>query len=284
MMNKSNNKVAVITGTSGGIGEEIASQLAKKGWELIFLNRSKAKTEPVIQRLQKESPNVKVTLYPVDLAKPGKIEAAVESVKQSYSAVHALINNAGVLFDKAVVSESGNDLHFQVNVIAPYLLMQLLRDLLKAGAGQQGQATVVNVSSNAIFMSKPLDVGQLKRPDRQGIFTSYANSKMAITLLSKQLADQYQQDHIRIYAIDPGGNRTDMTSGEAAPFFVRWFRGLLPPPSKGASYLVAPLVDPHFQAKSGNLLSSGKIKPIPKKSDTKEKAKELMELMNREVR
>lgn len=278
-MNNTLKRTAVVTGTSGGIGQEIALQLARQGWNLIFINRNQAKTQPLLDQLAREYPSVSTKLYVCDLSKPEEIKTTVDAITESGDLVAALINNAGVLFNEDRTSASGNDLHFQVNVLAPYQLTQALKPLLEKGVEKFGEATVVNVSSNAIFMSKPLDVSDLKRPKKQGIFTSYANSKLAITVVSTYLAKQFSRDNIRVFAIDPGGNRTDMTAGSAAPFFIRWFRGFLPPPSRGASYLVAPLIDQSFAAESGSLISSGKVKPIPKKSATPQKEKELAELV-----
>ena len=278
-MNNTNKKIAVITGSSGGIGNEIALQLAQKEWDLVFINRDKFKTQPLLDKLARDYPSVSAELLICDLSKPQEIKATTDALAQSYDRITALINNAGVLFNEEKLSESGNDLHFQVNVLAPYQLAQALKPLLEKDAKDFGEAAVVNVSSNAIFMSRSLDVNDLKKPKKQGIFSSYANSKMAITVLSQHLAQEFNQAGIRVFAIDPGGNRTDMTAGPAAPFFVRWFRSFLPPPSKGASYLVAPLVGQSFQAKSGDLISSGKIKHIPKKSDTPEKEQALLKLV-----
>lgn len=277
------NKVVVITGATGGIGEEISYQMAESGWNLILLNRSKSKSDSLKKKIEQKYATIAVDSFIVDLSIPQEIENTVEEISKRYNSIDALINNAGVLFKEKLFSKNGNDLHFQVNVIAPYILMELFKPLLKRSKANNQFPIIVNVSSNAIFMSSALKVDEFKDPKKSGIFHSYANSKLALTVLSKRIADLYRTDEIKVFAVDPGGNRTDMTSGEAAPFFVRWFRMFLPPPSKGASYITAPLLDKDFSATSGDLFSSGKIKPIPKKSDTDEKASKLMRLLQNEV-
>ncbi len=277
------NKVVVITGATGGIGEEISYQMAKDGWHLILLNRSKSKSDLLVEKITKQFPSTTIDLFITDLSIPQDIRKTVKAINAKYSGIDALINNAGVLFKEKILSKSGNDMHYQVNVFASYMLMELLKPLLKKGKIDNRLPMIVNTSSNAIFMSSALKVDELKKPKKSGIFHSYANSKLALTVLSKRIAELYKKDEIKVIAVDPGGNRTDMTSGEAAPFFVRWFRMFLPPPSKGASYITAPLLDKDFSAISGELISSGKIKPIPKKSDTNDKASELMKLLQNEV-
>lgn len=272
-------KNIIITGATGGIGREIVFLLAKQDYHIIMINRSKGKSQALIEKVNSNFPNIQIKDFICDLANPKEIEQVIASIKSEYTEIFALINNAGVLFDEEKLSSTGNDLHYQINVLAPYQLTLGLKELLKRGATDNRKAIIVNTSSNAIFMSKPLDVKLLKRPVKQGIFTSYANSKMAVTLLSQHLAKELAPLKIAIYPIDPGGNRTDMTSSKAAPFFVRWFRGLLPHPSKGAAYLLAPLLDASFKAKSGELVSSGKVKPIPKQSNTKETINALLKLI-----
>ena len=277
------NKATVVTGATGGIGEEIVLQLAQNGWNIIMVNRDKTKSKALKDRIELAYPKVRVDSFICDLSSPKEIACTIKTIIASHPAISALINNAGVLLDKEMLSDSGNDMHFQINVLAASQLMYGLRPALKHWAQSNDKATVINVSSNAIFMSKPLAVDKLKKPDKQGIFTSYANSKMAVTVLSAHVAEEFVGDRIALFAIDPGGNRTDMTSSKAAPFFVRWFRGLLPPPSKGASYILAPLFDESFKAKSGSLISSGKVKPIPKKSHTSDRIQHLVTLVNKEI-
>ena len=283
MEKTTNNKVVVITGATGGIGEEISYQMAKNGWNLILLNRSQSKSDLLIEKIKQKFPSTTIDLFIVDLSTPQDIRKTVKEISEKYSSIDALFNIAGVLFKEKILSKSGNDMHYQVNVLAPYLLMELFRPLLKQSQAGGQFPVVVNTSSMAIFMSSTLKLNELKNPSKSGLFHSYANSKLALTILSKRMANLYKSDGIKVYAIDPGGNRTSMTSGEGAPFFVRWFRIFVPPPSKGASFLTAPLLDKNFSAVSGELISSGKVKPIPKKSDTEENANSLIRLLKNDV-
>lgn len=117
-MHNTLNRTAVVTGTSGGIGQEVALQLAQQGWDLIFINRNRAKTQPLLDKLAREYPSASVKLYVCDLSKPKEIKTTADAIRQSHDHLAALINNAGVLFNESKTSASGNDLHFQVNVLA----------------------------------------------------------------------------------------------------------------------------------------------------------------------
>ncbi|NJN26935.1 MAG: SDR family NAD(P)-dependent oxidoreductase [Cyclobacteriaceae bacterium] len=110
-------KITVVTGATGGIGEEISLLLARNGWNLILLNRDQSKSESLKQRINQKYPTIEVDYYIVDLSIPRQIENIVEKISKQYNSIDALINNAGVLFKKNIFSKSGNDMHFQVNVV-----------------------------------------------------------------------------------------------------------------------------------------------------------------------
>lgn len=285
MEKATNNKLAVVTGATGGIGQQIVLQLAKNSWNVLMINRDEDKSMALRKKIEFDYPEVEVNYLICDLSSSAEINSTTKAIAEKELAISALINTAGILLSEEKISLTGNDYHFQINVLAAFQLMHGLRTSLKRSVQQGENAIIINVSSDAIFMSKPLAPHLLKRPKKHGVFASYANSKMALTVLSTYVAQDFEKDGIDVFAINPGGNSTAMTSGKSAPFFVRWFNslGLLPHPSKGAGYLLSPLLDEDFNASSGSLISVGKVKPIPKKSNTIEKITELMNLVNREI-
>ena len=263
MSDRPDRKTAVVTGTTSGIGAELAVLLAGRGYDLALVNRSAARTRPVVDRIRDAAPDAAVAVYEADLADPERVRAAAAEVLGAHPAVHALFNNAGVLLKDTQRTAAGREMHLAVNVLAPYLLTVLLRPALAAGAKGAGRAVVVTASSNAVFMTHRFDPARLDDPSRTGIFGAYAQSKLAASVLTHALAPGFARDGVELYAVDPGGTRTAMTAGPAAPFFVRWMRSLLPGPEKGAANLLAPLGEA-YRGRSGLLISGGKEKRVPK--------------------
>lgn len=269
-------KKIVLTGTTSGIGYELLKIFAKKNWDIVTINRSKERFDKALERLKAEINNdINVESYIADLSDLDQIRSVCKQIKSAHNKIDALINNAGVLFKDNRKTNSGIDLHFQVNTIAPILVSQLLSSALRSSSAR---AKIVNVSSNAIFMTHKIDPDKLVEAKKPGIFGSYAQSKLAVSALTSFLAKKLAETNIDLYAIDPGGNRTQMVSGDAAPFFVRWLSFLIPPPSKGASLLSEPIINDTYFAESGSLVSSGKIKELPKGASDKELQERLFSL------
>ncbi|MEM6438755.1 MAG: SDR family NAD(P)-dependent oxidoreductase, partial [Pseudomonadota bacterium] len=117
----------VITGSTGGLGREIAAQLAARGDALILVNRSQAKAEAQREELLSSRPNLPVELVAADLMDTAAIADAAERVAALPGRIDALYNNAGVLTARKTLSAQGYESQFAVNVLAAYLLILKLR-------------------------------------------------------------------------------------------------------------------------------------------------------------
>ena len=156
--------------------------------------------------------------------------------------------------------------HFALNTLAPYILTQLLRKQLSAGAQGVQQSVVVNFSSSAVSSVKELDVATLTNPDNIGGLTgAYAKSKAALTVLSVSMKEELLKDGILIQTVDPGPTKTSMTSSsDGMPWFLLLLRPLI---FKSAKFQAQRLVDAVETAvsegKSGLFISEGKRKDYP---------------------
>lgn len=123
------DKVAVVTGASYGIGESITDALLEEGWKVYGLSRSKPKFD-----------NVYFAWLQCDLSKPEQIAAALQSVTEPR--IGALVSNAGVIEVGAAstVSQASYERTFSVNVLAPMLLVSTLHSKIQ-------NATIVSISS-----------------------------------------------------------------------------------------------------------------------------------------
>lgn len=273
----SNTRTAVITGATGGIGEALAEQLATDGWRLALVGRNAEALERLTLKLRNTA-NGQIDTFTADLASRASRQDVISQILERFTQLDALMNVAGVLFDTPRPGPGGVDLHLEVNVLAALHMANGLRPALSL-AGRSGQRSViVNVSSSAISMTGKLNVDALPAPRKGGILGAYGQSKLALTVATSVMATDYAAEGIDVFAVDPGGNRTRMTSDAGAPFFIRWMQWALPKPQKGALLLAKPLKGSQF-AKSGDLIVNGKTKPLPKGALDEEKVSNLRKLM-----
>lgn len=249
-------EVAVLTGTSSGVGSELARRMARDGWQLILLNRSRTRSAQLLEEL---GASVSL-LVATDLADHRSIARAARKIAEATDRVDLLVNNAGVLLGSTEISRQGNEMHFEVNTLAPYQLIRCLHPQLIAAGG-----TVINVSSSAIGRTGRLRVSELQLPnDTRKLFGPYAQSKLALNTVSNALAAEYGPTGIKIRAVDPGPNRTPMTAGSGMPRILRALREVaFRPPRVGASKVLDAATNPRFQDATGVYIARGRIRRGP---------------------
>ena len=135
------DKVCIVTGSSSGIGKVTAIELARTGAKVVIICRNRVKAEAVQAEIREATGNAKVDLIVADLAELSQVHRAAKEFKERYGQLHVLINNAGGINSDHKVTFEGLAYTFAGNYLGPFLLTQLLLDLLKASA----PARVVNV-------------------------------------------------------------------------------------------------------------------------------------------
>lgn len=260
-------RVAVVTGASSGVGEALALRLAQGGWRLVLVNRSRAGSGRALERLCREAPGApEPDLVEADLADQEAVTRAAETILARHPRIDALFSNAGVMMPDLVMSRHGNETSFQVNTLAPYMLMRLLRPALEAAGGG---ARIVNVSSEVVLGPFTLDVEGLRRPARyRGLMGAYAQSKLALTALSANLAPDHSADGILLRSASPGAIDTKMTAGRGMPTLFRPFHRFFNSAERGAGRLVDAGFDPKFGAQAGVFIAGGRVRrPHPSTQD-----------------
>lgn len=192
------NKTAVVTGASRGIGRAIALKLAAEGASIVaHYGSSKQAAEELVAEIKKNGGNAKAVQADLNTADGAtKLAAAVEKVD-------ILVNNAGVaeLVDFASTTEAQFDKLFNVNVKSLFFVTQKLAPKIKDGG------RVINISSVAARVALP------------GI-SAYSSTKAAVNSLSRTLAVELGTRNINVNAVAPGAIDTDMAqeflSGDGA--------------------------------------------------------------------
>lgn len=195
----------IVTGASKGIGYEIVKLFATQKSNTIYaLSRNNEKLDNLKNECKQIEPNTSLITIPVDITNKEAIEKVVEDIKQNTSSIDILINNAGYLVSKSFEDFTSNDIAriFNVNVIAPTLLIQKLIPLLK----KSKCAHIVNISSMGGFQ------GSTKFPG----LAPYSASKSAIAGLTECLAEEYKESNMKFNALALGAVATEMLA-EAFP-------------------------------------------------------------------
>jgi NAD(P)-dependent dehydrogenase (short-subunit alcohol dehydrogenase family) len=188
-------KTILVTGSTDGIGLATAKMLVSQGHTVLLHGRNPAKLADAEKTLSALPEAGHVETFVADLSRMGEVEALATSVAERHATLDVLINNAGVFRTPETRTPDGLDVRFAVNTIAPYLLTRRLLPLL----GTSGR--VINLSSAA---QSPVDLEALAGRTRLPDMDAYAQSKLALTMWSRQLALALKADGPVIVAVNPG--------------------------------------------------------------------------------
>src|SRR5467141_2955036 len=201
-------KVCLLTGATSGIGKATALGLAQMGATVVMVSRDRARGEAAQAEIKTKSGNAAVDLLLADLSAQQSIRQLVENFQQRYTQLHVLINNAGLFVLRRRTTVDGLEMTFAVDYLAPFLLTNLLLDMLKASA----PARIVNVSSNSH------EAGYIKLDDLQAehhyrSMRAYRQSKLAVVLFTYELARRLQGTGVTANCLHPGGVGTNLFRG-----------------------------------------------------------------------
>ena len=142
-------KTCLVTGATTGIGKETAVALAGLGAALIIVARDPARGENAASEIRQRVPGAQVGILTADLSSLAQVRRLAEEVASRYDRLDVLVNNAGVIMTRRQLTVDGLETTFATNHLAPFLLTNLLRGVLKQGA------RVVTVSSGAHKSARP---------------------------------------------------------------------------------------------------------------------------------
>lgn len=188
-------KYILITGSTDGIGLETAKLLVSKGHHVLLHGRNSKKLEEAERTLSALKSDGSFESYLADLSSMNDVDNLAKTVINQHEHLDVLINNAGILKTPEPIKPDGLDVRFVVNTLAPYLLTTKLVPIL----GASGR--VVNLSSSA---QSPVDHEALTGRKRLSDMDAYAQSKLAITMWSRYLAEIHKDDGPAIIAVNPG--------------------------------------------------------------------------------
>jgi NAD(P)-dependent dehydrogenase (short-subunit alcohol dehydrogenase family) len=217
-------KTIVLTGASSGIGAAAARQLHRLGGRVVPVGRSAERTAAIAAELG-------VAPLTADFAKLADVRRLAAELLDRYPRIDVLANNAGGFWPRRTQTVDGNEITFQVNALAPYLLTRLLTERLRESSGR-----VIVTSSHAHYSGR-LNLDDLSNA-RSSWMRIYATSKLAGALLTREYARRHPG--IGVADFHPGFVATSIARGVPIIGFLATtpLRHVLAGPKQGAKTLV----------------------------------------------
>ena len=248
---------ALITGANSGIGLAAAIELGRRGWNVAITARDPGRGEDALRTLR--NAGVKAKLLHLDLASFASVRQCAADALEQLPQIDALINNAGINVSERVITEDGIERTLQVNHFGHFLLTGLLLERILASADPR----VVNVTSLLHVRADPLDLGDLQLQQRWGGWSSYAASKLANVLFTRELQRRYADQGLTSIAIHPGGVRTKLgADGDMRGLIGLGWRVLqifLLSAKKGAAPVVDAAAEPGMREHGGGYFNRHKL-------------------------
>jgi NAD(P)-dependent dehydrogenase (short-subunit alcohol dehydrogenase family) len=232
-----------------------ARELARQGATVVIVCRNHAKGEAAQKEIQATTGNQQVDLLIADLTSLADVRRVVGEFKQKYTQLHVMIHNAGGVNHERRLTPDGYEATFAANYLAPFLLTQLLLDVLKASA----PARIVNVSSIAHTGGK-IDFADLQGEKRYGIWKAYCQAKLALILFTYELAHQLQGSGVTVNALHPGAIASNFDQGLHPFMRLGWklFTPFMSSVEQGAQTTLYLATSPEVEGVSGKYFSERK--------------------------
>ena len=191
------NKVAIVTGGTRGIGFAIVKKYLENGASVAMFGSRKETVDAALKKIDKQFPNANIIgLYP-DLTDIKAVKKAFEQVKEKFGKIDILVNNAGISARDSIFDYKAEDFNniMDLNVNAVFNCSKIAARYMK----DQGEGSIINTSSMVSKYGQAAGCG-------------YPASKYALNGLTKSLARELGPYNIRVNAVAPGVTRTDMVA------------------------------------------------------------------------
>lgn len=196
-------KTVVITGATSGIGRATAKGLARKGASLVLVGRSKEGLVSTSEDIAQESGAPAPMLMRADLSSMAYVRRLAIEMKEKVSRLDVLINNAGTIMGDRRLTVDGYEYTFALDYMSPFLLTNLLLDLLTSSYPSR----IVNVSSSVHRFGR-VRFDDLMMERDYSPFRAYCQAMLANVLFTHELARRLEGTGITANCLDPGMVRT----------------------------------------------------------------------------
>ncbi len=256
--------MALVTGGTSGIGKATAMALAAMGADVVVVGRDPERGEKAAAEIRAQTGG-RVDLALANLASQAEVRNLAAEFKRRYDRLDVLVNNAGLVQSKRTETPDGIETTFAINHLAPFLLTNLLLDVLEKSAPSR----VVTVSSEAERWGN-IDFDDLQSKKRYRGFPVYGMTKLANIMFTYELAERLKGTGVTATCMHPGAVNTRFGTNNSGPFTIlfRLFKPFMRAPEQGADTVIWLSSSPEVEGASGRYYSDRKlVKPKKVASD-----------------
>ena len=267
-------KTGLITGGNSGIGKATALGLARMGATVVIVARSKEKGEAALAEIIAKSGNRNVELMLADMSSQDSIRRLASDFEARHQKLHLLVNNAGVYLTRRIATVDGLESTFATNHLGPFLLTNLLLDLLKASVPSR----IVNVTSDAHNGAK-VNFEDLQGEKRFSGWQAYGQSKLAMILFTHELAKRLEGTGVTVNSAHPGVVRTNFAKNNGlVTFGFRLMRPFFTSPETAAKRILYVATSPDLDGVTGKYFTKMREAKSSQESYDDESAERLWQI------
>ena len=248
-------KTVLITGGTSGIGKAAAVALAAMGADVVVTGRDPERGERAVSEIRAQSTGGSVELMLADLAVQSEVRRLAGEFAERHDRLDVLVNNAGLVQSTRTETADGIESTLAINHLAPFLLTNLLLDMLKESAPSR----VVTVSSEAQRWGS-MDFDDLQSRGKYRGFPVYGMTKLANIMFTFELAERLKGTGVTATCLHPGAVNTRFGTNNRGPttLLFRLFKPFMRTPEQGADTLIWLASSPEVEGVSGRYFSDRK--------------------------
>lgn len=243
-------KVVLITGATRGIGRMAAHGIASSGATMVVVGRDQSRVDSLISELEEVSGHGPIHGEICDLLSQDDIRALAERFTASHGRLDVLVNNAGAIFTKKVMTAEGFERTWALNHNGYFLLTSLLKDQLVATKGSRVVSTASDAHRGGRIAWNDL---QFEKRMTKGGWSSYCQSKLANILFTRELARRLTDTDTTANCLHPGFVNTGFSknNGPLGRFAMLLTRPVQRKDTRGAETVVWLAVSEEAEGLSG---------------------------------
>ena len=218
------NKLFLITGGTSGVGNAVATGIAKTGAKVIVVSRNAANGEKAIKQIIETTGNNEIEFLVADLSLQSSIQQLCLEFTTKYSRLDGLINVAGALFFEKEVTKEGIDASFAINYLCCFALTKHLFPLLK----KTGSSRIITVGGAPMYLKNPkLNLADLQLQSNYSGLKATTQAMFARMFFTFELAKQLTGTDVKAVAFHPGLITSNLVKD--APMWLKAITMLMKP-------------------------------------------------------
>lgn len=259
-------KTCIVTGANSGLGKFTALGFARMGATVVMVCRSRERGEAARTEIMAASGNQSVDLLLADLSSQAAVRQLADAFKAKHQPLHVLVNNAGGVFYDRSLTVDGMEYSFAVNHLAPFLLTNLLLDVLKAST----PARVVNVATR-LAGNTTINFDDLQGERSYSGMAAYSQAKLAVIVFTYELARRLAGGGVTVNCVHPGVFKSNFgQNNERQPILFRilnpLFKLFMADAEQAAERVLYLATSPEVEGISGKYFADKKEIKSPKQS------------------